>query len=213
MIHAGDKYMRVKAEQTRVAIINAARQHFLELGYAGTTIDIIANTAGITKQTVYSYFKDKRSIFTAVIDTIVGTPRVLEVNNYAAGSSREVRAALFLIGSHINSVITEPAYIQLLRVIIAETITEPDIGQLFRRGITAESLIQLTALFTHAKTNNIVKTKNPEALARMFLGGFVTRIFLDGLLMQSGRKVIGRQTSNVLNAYIDEFMRIINSPK
>lgn len=51
-----------KREQRRQSLIEAATHLFATGGYAGTTIDDIANQADVAKVTFYSYFKSKEEI-------------------------------------------------------------------------------------------------------------------------------------------------------
>ncbi|PNR68968.1 TetR/AcrR family transcriptional regulator [Xanthomonas oryzae] len=51
----------------RAAILGAARAMFMELGYAGVSMDGIAARAGVSKLTVYSHFGDKESLFSEAI--------------------------------------------------------------------------------------------------------------------------------------------------
>lgn len=51
-----------QALQTRRLISEAARDLFLERGYAATTMDAIAGEAGVAVSTVYAIFKNKRAI-------------------------------------------------------------------------------------------------------------------------------------------------------
>ncbi len=43
----------------REQIATAARKLFLELGYAGTSMDAVSAEAGVSKQTLYRYFPTK----------------------------------------------------------------------------------------------------------------------------------------------------------
>jgi TetR/AcrR family transcriptional regulator len=52
-----------RGERTRSAILDASRQLFLERGFAGTPINAITETCGISRAGFYTYFKDKREIF------------------------------------------------------------------------------------------------------------------------------------------------------
>jgi AcrR family transcriptional regulator len=48
-----------RTQETRAAIIAAAREVLLEKGYAGTRVEDIINRAGISRPTFYRHFKDK----------------------------------------------------------------------------------------------------------------------------------------------------------
>ena len=58
---------RQRAE-TRAAVIDAARDPFVEQGYAATSIAEIARTAGVSPETVYATFGTKRELLRAVVD-------------------------------------------------------------------------------------------------------------------------------------------------
>jgi AcrR family transcriptional regulator len=58
-----------RAARTRRAILDAAQQLFLDLGYAGTRINNITDACGISRAGFYTYFKDKREVFTVLGET------------------------------------------------------------------------------------------------------------------------------------------------
>lgn len=60
--------MRSKKDQTRRQIIDAAYESFWRAGFARTSIDSIAARAGVTKRTVYSYFRSKDDLLAAVLN-------------------------------------------------------------------------------------------------------------------------------------------------
>lgn len=65
------EHRRQQAAATRAAILDAARQLFPERGYAGTTIEAIAQAAGVAAITVYSTFGSKRALLARLIDIAV----------------------------------------------------------------------------------------------------------------------------------------------
>lgn len=50
------------------AVINTARDLFQKYGYKKVSMDEIAKTSGVTKKTIYTYFKDKDSMFLYFIE-------------------------------------------------------------------------------------------------------------------------------------------------
>ena len=60
---------REAAERTREGIIGAARALFLERGYALTTLEQVAEQAGVATPTVYATFGNKRELLFAVAQT------------------------------------------------------------------------------------------------------------------------------------------------
>jgi AcrR family transcriptional regulator len=58
-------------QATRQSVIAAARRLFTERGYAGSSIEAIAEAAGVAVPTVYAAFGNKRSILRAMIAAAV----------------------------------------------------------------------------------------------------------------------------------------------
>jgi len=55
-----------RAARTRTAILEATRVLFLERGYGGTRISNITDACGISRAGFYTYFRDKREVFTVL---------------------------------------------------------------------------------------------------------------------------------------------------
>ncbi|HEV8065835.1 MAG TPA: helix-turn-helix domain-containing protein, partial [Acidimicrobiales bacterium] len=72
------------ARQTRRSIVAAARQLFVTLGYPSTTFATIADSAGVSVQTVYAHFAAKRDLLKQVIDeAVAGDDEPLPIRNRA----------------------------------------------------------------------------------------------------------------------------------
>jgi len=59
---------RGQPEESRAAILHAAAKEFAELGVAGARTDAIAREAGVNKALLYYYFRDKDTLYGAVLD-------------------------------------------------------------------------------------------------------------------------------------------------
>jgi AcrR family transcriptional regulator len=62
---------RQQALATRRAVLEAARELFLQRGYVATTIDAIAAGAAVSPETVYATFKNKRSLLSQLLDVAI----------------------------------------------------------------------------------------------------------------------------------------------
>ena len=58
---------RTKSLEKRKAILDVSKSLFLSKGYAAVSMDLISKTSGISKNTLYSHFKNKAALFSAVI--------------------------------------------------------------------------------------------------------------------------------------------------
>ncbi len=59
---------RGQPEESRAAILQAAASEFAEFGIAGARTDSIAREAHVNKALLYYYFKDKETLYGAVLD-------------------------------------------------------------------------------------------------------------------------------------------------
>src|SRR6266581_3253289 len=57
-----------QVERNRQLVLAAARRVFLARGYAGATLDAIAEEAGFSKGVVYSQFDSKADLFLALLE-------------------------------------------------------------------------------------------------------------------------------------------------
>jgi AcrR family transcriptional regulator len=62
-----------QAQLTRRRILDAARAQFLEAGWTGTTVKVIADSAAVAPATVYAVFGTKRAVLSALIDEAIAT--------------------------------------------------------------------------------------------------------------------------------------------
>ena len=53
--------------EKRAAVLEAAKALFLARGYDGTSMDAVAQAAGVSKLTVYSHFQDKDTLFVEAV--------------------------------------------------------------------------------------------------------------------------------------------------
>ncbi|MBE8515932.1 TetR/AcrR family transcriptional regulator [Amycolatopsis sp. H6(2020)] len=57
---------------TRARVVTAAHALFVTRGYSATTVEAVAEAAGIPQPTIYRHFGGKRGILTAVLDVVFG---------------------------------------------------------------------------------------------------------------------------------------------
>jgi AcrR family transcriptional regulator len=88
---AGLTHRQRQALATRRLIAEAARDLFLERGYAVTTMDAIAGEAGVAVSTVYAIFKNKRAILKEIRLAWHERTRAREINEEAAREPEPTR--------------------------------------------------------------------------------------------------------------------------
>ena len=73
MVEATPRGARLPREQRGEQILAAARDVFGHRGYHPTSMEEIADGAGVTKPVIYQHFDSKLDLYLAVLDTTIGT--------------------------------------------------------------------------------------------------------------------------------------------
>lgn len=120
--------IRSKSELKRVLIQNAATKLFSELGFAATTMDKIAKEAGVSKQTLYSHFKNKDVLFTEAISIECAAYKMVDLVNDKLDNPQQ---ALTEIAYSFIEMLLSPDAVSLHRTCVAESITYPHVSRLF----------------------------------------------------------------------------------
>ena len=112
----------------RRAMIAAAQAQFLESGYAATSMDAVAERAGVSKLTIYNHFGNKAGLFAAVIEAkcqeIFGAVDV-------AINGLDLRTALVAMGDSFLQLVLDADALAAHRLIVQERERAPELGQLF----------------------------------------------------------------------------------
>ncbi|HEX5121111.1 MAG TPA: TetR/AcrR family transcriptional regulator [Pseudonocardiaceae bacterium] len=59
---------RLRRDKRRKQIVQAAKRAFAQTGYARTSLDDVANAAGISRALIYRHFDSKTQLYVAVLD-------------------------------------------------------------------------------------------------------------------------------------------------
>jgi len=128
---------REQARATRRAILEAARELFIERGYVATTIDAVAEDAEVSPETVYAVFGTKRALLSELIDiSIAGdgdAPPVLEQGwVQEMRDEPDPRRRLSILARKGRSILERRAPID--EVVRGAAAADPDIAALWQRG-------------------------------------------------------------------------------
>lgn len=116
-----------KGADNTTSILDAARDLFLCSGYTATSMDAVANRAGVSKATVYATFSSKAHLFAAMVDR-EGDARIVDLNRHPGWTTSEV---LHAFAHDAADLFLSESVIALHRLVAAETNRVPDVGRLF----------------------------------------------------------------------------------
>jgi AcrR family transcriptional regulator len=133
-------------ERNRGLVLAAARRVFLERGYAGATLDAIAEEAGFSKGVVYSRFGGKADLFLALLEQRIeeraGQNRALA--DELAGA--ELVEAALALADHLAR--TEPEWALLVVEFRAHAARDPELNRRYaeHHARTVERLADVVRL-------------------------------------------------------------------
>jgi AcrR family transcriptional regulator len=125
---------RRKAERPR-EILEAAFEEFSRNGYATTTLDQVAERAGVTKGTIYVYFENKEHLFISMVREVTNVTLdvVQEMFKRHEGSTADLlRAQFSFIYQHI---VEDRRRREVLRMLIAEAPRFPALADRYHEEI------------------------------------------------------------------------------
>ncbi len=163
------KGAQTRMERTRGTIVAAAADVFLRDGFLGASMDDVAATAGVSKQTVYAHYQSKEELFLAVIRGMVGTAGD-QVQENVAKPAMEVTVERFLLDS-ANAQLTRlmtPRLLQLRRIIIAEADRFPELGAVLHERGPTRSIDRLTTGLQHYAESGAIHAADVRAAAAHF---------------------------------------------
>lgn len=147
-------------------VLEGAREVFMRDGFEGASVDDIARVAGVSKATLYSYFPDKRLLFSEVAR--------LECN-------RQAEEALQEVGQHdpIEDVLHEAAdrilrfFLsdfgqQVFRICVAESHRFPELGCRFYASGPAMVRERLSQVLKPYVENGVLKIDDMDLAANQF---------------------------------------------
>jgi len=120
-------------------VLNAAHDMFLAQGYDGTSMDSIAAKAGVSKMTVYRHFKDKETLFLAIIQRECG--RLTDESVYhPAETLDEARDLLRHFAHSLMEYVGRPDMVSFAHILYGVVPRFPELGKLFYRCGPARGL-------------------------------------------------------------------------
>ncbi|MDR2473845.1 MAG: TetR/AcrR family transcriptional regulator [Tannerella sp.] len=163
-----EQYEKIRSEKKR-AIMETALQLFAEQGFAGTSIETIAQHAKISKGLLYNYFESKDDLLHQII--LTGVEIVTKAGVFKPGMTREdfircVKHLLDMVEEHRN-------FLSLYSALG----TQPGIAQ--KVTPTVENSAEITALleFFGAHSGNDAAIKEVLLFSSLIKGYYILSLF------------------------------------
>jgi AcrR family transcriptional regulator len=194
-----ERHGRAPDPAKHAGILAAAEELFLALGFRATSMDLVAQRAGVSKMTVYAHFPSKRALFAAIIDDLARQlARAIE-----APALKDIppEAALRLVGRQYLELVLKPSSLALHRLVVAEAARTPGLGALIYECGPAQVVRTLAEYLARQESLEIPE---PRLAAEQFLGAVLGHVQLRQLLEVGA----AQQTRVPIDRIVDHAVRV-----
>jgi TetR/AcrR family transcriptional regulator, mexJK operon transcriptional repressor len=195
--------LKPRSADKREEVLDIASENFLSKGFDGTSINVMAREAGISKESIYRYFGSKEDLFMAVVErelSFYGNGMLETTNNYQGESLKE---ALFKVAEATLRVVSDDRTLALRRLVFQMSANGSKVGThyyLAGPDIAYRNLVQLFEYYQPASDYPVDK------LSRYFLS-----LVLHRTVLQRECGVLGKMAEDELKQHcaegVDDFLR------
>jgi TetR/AcrR family transcriptional regulator of autoinduction and epiphytic fitness len=158
-----------RSEQKKQDVLQAAIQEFRLFGFAGASMDRIAEQAGVSKRTVYNHFASKEQLFELATTELWRSSK--SAASIAFDASLPAEQQLLTICRQCLAVYEQEDFIELARVVMAEYIRSPEKAQAaMQRMESQEGGLELW--LAQAQQHNVMAIPDIKLAATQFWGMF-----------------------------------------
>lgn len=172
-----------RVRRKRAQIRTGAVEVFLASGFVGSSMDQVASTAQVSKQTLYSYYRSKEELLVDVMSTLLDglQEKVPDLWDRKVSTREQLRANLVDVAVSLTSVIMREDYLALVRVILGELYAVPELAALWSRTMPAQLIERVQGVLRRGQQAGVVRDVDLELATRMFVGPVMSYVLLDGV--------------------------------
>jgi AcrR family transcriptional regulator len=159
----------------RRQIVEGARQVFLTQGFDAASMGEIARVAGVSKGTLYVYFKSKEELFEAIVrqECKANADQIFDLDP----EDHDVEGVLTRLGIGYVQFICRPGRGSPLRTVIAIAERMPEIGRRFYESGPAFGLAQLEGYLRAQVATGVLVIEDCEVAAAQFMEACLATVF------------------------------------
>jgi AcrR family transcriptional regulator len=156
----------------RVPILDAAAEVFCRKGFSGASIDEIAEEACVSRQTIYNHYREKETLFTAVIADVTTRSNAALFATLAAFPDRPAdlkrELAAFAVDLNRNCLYNQDGKF-LRKLVQSEGARYPHLFEAWKEHGPCKIGLALGAIFARLDHQGLLKVGDCDLAARQFL--------------------------------------------
>ncbi|WP_169567043.1 TetR/AcrR family transcriptional regulator [Sneathiella limimaris] len=172
-------------------ILQAAAEEFQKAGYLGASMDQIAATANVSKRTVYNHFESKQALFRAILDWVLS--KLKEAVAVTFNPSKPLKGQLLDLARAECKFLQSEEYMRLLRLVIGETIRDPDLAEYLADNSNQISVFD--DFMQAASIAGALNTDDYQEVSHQFVSLIKYRAFWP--YMMSGQVITDEEMENI----------------
>lgn len=161
-----------RAEDRPQEICAAALEVFAEKGFAAARLDEIARLAGVSKGTLYLYFKSKEELFRAVVRSTV-TPNVEAVRSRIEAAEVPFPDIVRMLLPMVAATATKGRIGSVAKMVIGESRNFPELAKVWHDEVVSKALATLAAAVAKAQERGVVRPGDPRLHAVSIMGAML----------------------------------------
>ena len=197
------KKMRKDAIQKRKELIKHATEMFLEMGYEKASMNNLVKRSGSSKSTIYKHFRSRQALFIAVLDEKI-RDHLAPMENLEL-TTLSIEEGLKLIGTTGMKVITSKDFVNLCRIIYAESERNPYFGKTYYEHGPKRGLAGVVKYLSTMVELGRIRCADPAMAAEYFWGIILYRHMRERLCGVKGPLSAKEQKDHVDKA-VDSFI-------
>lgn len=158
-----------RAEDRPREICTAALEVFGEKGFAAARLDEIARRAGVSKGTLYLYFKDKEDLFRAVVRNTV-VPNIDLVRTMVEGVDLPFRDVIRMFLPRFAAISSQVRVGAVAKMVIGESRNFPELAKVWHDEVVTKALGLIAGLIERAQAKGEVRPGDPRLHAFSLMG-------------------------------------------
>jgi AcrR family transcriptional regulator len=151
----------------RRQIIDGARSVFLAQGFDAASMGEIARAAGVSKGTLYVYFKSKEDLFDAIVQQECGAQAECVFDLDPA--DRDLEAVMTRLGIAFVHFLCRPEKASAVRTVMAIADRMPELGRKFYEAGPALGIARVAAYFRALVEAGLLDIEDCEVAAAQFI--------------------------------------------
>ena len=159
----------------RRQIVEGARAVFLAQGFDAASMSDIARAAGVSKGTLYVYFKNKEELFTAIVEQEcqVQAERIFELDP----NDHDVGAVLKRVGTAYVTFMCQPEKASAIRAVAAIADRMPELGRRFYEQGPARGIARISAYLAAQVDAGVLVIEDCEITGAQFMESCPAALF------------------------------------